>query len=374
MISAPTRSDLAGEIDRWRREGHDPLRLARLVGAQVERVGRHHLDHGLLTTLDALYRRHHGRNVALDAFLDAVLARRHDRFRNQTYLALPLLELVRADLGVDAELMSALLMADVVRHERRPEHASRLDARTRDTRIRHAGRFVATVDPALDLRWLPGPWFALTALPVSREDDEYPFIRALQAHEMVFLTLTDELRAATRALRERDLPTATAHVDRAGTVLERAAMLFGLVATMRPAAFHGFRRYTAGASAFRSEAYERFELACGRPTAQRVGSEAFENMPGMRDEGASQDCFSDAWRDLGVGGPAAGALLEAVGELESGHQRWRTTHHAPAASMLGGAHGSGHPEGVPYLRGCLDNRLFDLRGADAARPRSPLAA
>ena len=28
------------------------------------------------------------------------------------------------------------------------------------------------------------------------------------------------------------------------------------------------------------------------------------------------------------------------------------------ARMLGEAHGSGYTEGVPYLRKCLDNRLF----------------
>ncbi|WP_219414605.1 tryptophan 2,3-dioxygenase family protein [Pseudonocardia nigra] len=333
------------------------LRLARLVTGEVRRTGRHHLADGVLAALDTLHRRHRGRDGFLDAFLDAVLARRRDRFRNQTYLALPLVELVRADLGVDPERMAALLMADVVRHERR---ATGLDARTRDIRIRHATRFVAATDPALDVDRLPGGWFGLTALPVSLEHDEYFFIRALQAHEMVFTTLTDEMRAATRALRLGDLAAATARVRRAVDVFDRAAMLFRLVATMRPAAFHAFRQYTEGASAIQSEAYKRFELACGTPTAQRLVSEAFDNVPAVRAEAPGLDNFSRAWQDLGARGPAAAELTRAVEQLEAAHQRWKTTHHSLAAAMLGSAHGSGHTEGVPYLRRCLENRLFDL--------------
>jgi tryptophan 2,3-dioxygenase len=356
---------LLGEIERWRHAEPEALRLARLVTDEMRRTGRHHLADGLLDALDALHRRHRGRDAFLDAFLDAVLARRRDRFRNQTYLALPLVELVRADLGVDAERMSALLMADVVRHERQP---TQLDARTRDTRVRHATRFVAAVHPVLDVDWLPGDradafveqWFGLTALPVSLEHDEYFFIRALQAHEMVFTTLTDELRAATQALRLRDLTTATARVRRAVDVVDRAAMLFRLVATMRPAAFHAFRQYTEGASAIQSEAYKRFELACGIPTAQRLLSESFANVPAVRAEAPSLDSFSRAWQDLGARGPAAAELAGAVEQLEAGHQRWKTTHCSLAEAMLGSAHGSGYTEGVPYLRRRLENGLFDL--------------
>ena len=354
---------LLAEIERWRHAEPEALRLARLVAGEVRRTGRHHLGDGLLVALDALHRRHRGRDAFLDAFLDAVLARFRDRFRNQSYLALPLVELVRAELGVDAERMSGLLMADVVRHERR---ATGLDARTRDTRIRHATRFVAAVHPLLDVEQLPGGWFALTALPVSLEHDEYFFIRALQAHEMVFTTLTEELRTATRALRLGDVTTATARVRRSVAVFDRAAMLFRLVATMHPAAFHAFRKDTEGASAIQSEAYKRFELACGTPTPQRLRSEAFDNVPAVRAEAPGLDNFSRAWHETGRQGPAAAELARTVAQLEACHQRWKTSHHSLAAALLGSAHGSGYTEGVPYLRRCLENRLFDLAEAAGA--------
>jgi tryptophan 2,3-dioxygenase len=48
----------------------------------------------------------------------------------------------------------------------------------------------------------------------------------------------------------------------------------------------------------------------------------------------------------------------ALTKLEGGHQRWKATHHSLAARMLGEAQGSGYTAGVPYLRKCLDNRLF----------------
>lgn len=341
MLSAPTcLPDLNHEIDRWRREGQDPLRLARLVGDRIGRVGRHRLDHGLLTTLDVLHRRHRGRDGFLDAFLDAVLARRSDRFGGRPYLALPLVELVRADLGIDPELMSALLMADVVRRERRPEHASRLDARTRDTRIRHASRFVAAVDPALDLRWLPGPWFALTVLPASLEYDEYFFIRGLQAQEMVFATLRDELRGATQSLRDGDLETGTAHLDRANAVFGRVAMLFRLVTTVRPESFRVFGRCSEGA---------------------------------IRPEAPSLDDVTNAWRELDARGPAAARLRYTVEKLEIGLRWWRTTQHALTAGMLDALPGSGEAERSPERRG-LGNRPLGLGGAEVVPPRRPMAA
>lgn len=326
--------------------------------------GPHHLGGPLLDALGDLHDRLGDRDVHLDAFLSAVLARHRDRFRNQTYLALPLVKLVRVDLGVDPQTMSALLVADVVRHERQVTGA--LEARTRAVRIRHALRFVEAIAPAVDVAHEPGGWFALTALPVSTEHDEYFFIRALQAHEMVFTTMTELLRAATGALRADDIPAATAHLARAAVMLDRAALLFRLVATIRPAAFHSFRRYTEGASAIQSESYERFEIACGTPSPARVTGEAFEHVPAVRAEVPRLDCFSAAWREVGADGVDGAALATAVTALECGHRRWKRTHHSLAESMLGDAPGSGYTEGVPYLRRWLDERLFSVpcgRGA-----------
>ncbi|WP_084960505.1 hypothetical protein [Thermoactinospora rubra] len=101
---------------------------------------------------------------------------------------------------------------------------------------------------------------------------------------MVFTTIVSELRAAIGALRDGDPETCAARVDRAVAVFERAASLFRMVATMRPAQFAGFRQFTDGASAIRSEQYKRFELLCDPPPAARLRSAAFTSVPAVRSE------------------------------------------------------------------------------------------
>lgn len=98
------------------------MSLARLVTAQVRATGRHHLGEPLLAALEDVQHRHCAHDAFLDAFLDSILARRQDRFRNQTYLALPLLDRILADpsSGLNPERLSAMLVANVIRHEASP--------------------------------------------------------------------------------------------------------------------------------------------------------------------------------------------------------------------------------------------------------------
>jgi hypothetical protein len=307
------------EIDRLRRAGPfaDGLPLAKAVTAEVLRRGRHHVGRDLLTQLDALRRSVHDR--FLEAHLDAVLARRRDRFRGPAYLALPLLELIRDDHGLDHQHMAALLMADVVRHERRP--TTRCEARTRELRIAHAARFVADVDAALGLAWRPGPWFALSALPVSAEHDEYTFLRALQAQEMLFTKLAHTVRDATQALREDDVIAAVAGLDGARAVLGRATLLLRLVATTRRGAFRTFRRHAE--SSLWPETHHRFAVACDAPNVEHR-----DDLPPRRDS------LTAARADLPRRSPAAD-LDRAVTRLEGAHQRWRAMHDRLTTAMLG---------------------------------------
>ncbi|MGE3287030.1 MAG: hypothetical protein AB7J32_13130 [Pseudonocardia sp.] len=308
------------EIDRLRRAGPfaDGLPLARAVTAEVLRRGRHHLGRDLLTQLDALSRGAHDRFFG--AHLDAVLARRRDRFRGSAYLALPLLELIRDDHGLDHARMAALLMADVVRHERRP--TTRCEARTRELRIAHAARFVADVEPALGLAWRPGPWFALSALPVSAEHDEYTFLRALQAQEMLFAGLTHTVRDATQALREADVTAAVAGLDDARAVLGRATLLLRLVATTRRDAFRAFRRHTE--TSLWPGTHHRFAVACTAPDV--------EHRAGLPPR---LDSFTAAHADIPHRSPAVHELDRAVVRLEGAHQRWRAVHDRLTTAMLG---------------------------------------
>jgi tryptophan 2,3-dioxygenase len=376
-IDPATDGSVIEAIDRWS-TGLEPdgLELARLVTTHIRTIGKHFLSSALLARLARVRREHGGRDGYFDAFLHGVLDKHEDRYYNATYISLPLIDQLLADPDnrLDRTRLSALLMADVVRHEMSTTTApDPTDARTRRTRITHALRFVAmckgtTPDDVRveDLPRLPGrvgAWFELTVLPVYTAHDEYFFIRALQAHELTYRSLTAFVKAATNALRTGSAPTAIGHLIRANEVFARSAGLFRLVATMRVEQFHAFRDYTQGASAIQSEAYKRFELACGRPTDERLDSDAFTSVPAVRTDATTRpddlsQAYLDARRDVRFAPDEFDAIDEALVALETAHQRWKTTHHSLANKMLGDATGSGYTSGVPYLKRCLENRLF----------------
>lgn len=351
----------------------DALDLVRTASRLVRERGKHALPDRLL---DALVRLRGVEDPFVAALLDCLLDKRDGRFHNRTYLALALMEQIRRDpaCGLDPEGMAALLMADVIRFETQASAqppgpdgcpVSRPGPRTLRTRLAHARRFV-TACGVPDGAALPEPapaveeWFAMTAQPVSVVHDEYFFLRALQCHEMVFTGLDERVRAATVALRAGDVAAAAAHASAAASGVERAALLFRVVATMRAEAFHTFRAFTEGASAIQSEAYKRFEIACGRPRAERLHSDAFTNVPRVQAEVSTDaDDLTAAYLDARpTRGPAWDQLDAALTALEDRHQRWKLAHHGLAARMLGTAHGSGYTAGVPYLHSCLGHRLF----------------
>ncbi|MGE2723034.1 tryptophan 2,3-dioxygenase family protein [Mycolicibacterium celeriflavum] len=375
-------------IDRWASDdASDGLALAKLIVEHIRAVGKHFLSVPILTRLSEVRRVRGSADPLLDAFLDGILDKFEGRYYNRTYLALPLLERICDDpsSGLDPERMSALLMADIVRFETAAAEgptADRPDPATSRKRITHALRFLATftdadgddvgrdLDLAGILETLPAPpataggaWFDVTVSPVYVVHDEYFFMRALQAHEMVFTTLAADLRTATVSIREGRIEDAVAALEHAHKVFGRAAMLFRLVATMRPDQFHTFREFTQGASAIQSEQYKHFEIACGTPAAERLHSDAFTNVPAVRADAmighdSLSDAYLDARRELSFSPEGWDALDAALNNIENSHQRWKATHHSLAARLLGEARGSGDTAGVPYLRKCLDNRLF----------------
>jgi tryptophan 2,3-dioxygenase len=365
----------------------DPVALSRHVLGVLRLTGKHFLPENLLVRLDGLRHAASG-DPYLAAFLDCVLDKYDGRFQNRTYLALPLLEAMLDDraAGTDPVRLAAILMSDVIGFEVAAAAApdgDGPDVRTLRTRLHHARRFVrdclsedgsgsasgAQPGPS-DPTGLPVPtgvvadWLAATVQPVSVLHDEYFFIRALQCHELTFTVLVADVRAATRAVRAGTPAAAAARLRHAGDVLARAALLFRIVATMRATTFHSFREYTQGASAIQSDQYKRFEAACGAPDRARLWSDAFAGVPAVRAEVlAGQDSLTQAYLDAPRSGTAGWVALDtAIAALERSHQRWKTAHVGLAARMLGSAAGSGYTEGVPYLRRCLDNRLFGALG------------
>ncbi|MEU6299553.1 tryptophan 2,3-dioxygenase family protein [Streptomyces erythrochromogenes] len=377
----------------------DGLALARSLNEHVRRTGKHFLPKRMLIRLSEIRHRNAAGLPFLHAFLDCLLDKHEDRFWNRTYLSLPVLELLldERNSAVSADRMSTLLMADVVRFEtgaaggsREGPGRGRPDAETVRTRLRHAVRFVAQgigssgegdLPSRLDgsrgsrledvVDHLPRPpatdgwsWFDVTVQPVYVLHDEYFFIRILQAHEMLFTAMSDHVASAVSALREGYPDECAERIDGAVAMFERAAGLFRTVATMRAEHFSTFRHYTQGASAIQSEQYKRFESLCGVPPAARLDSTAFTSVPAVRTatQDPGHDTITRAYLDLRRGGGRGGAawsrLDDALGRLEGRHQRWKSAHRGLAARMLGDAHGSGYTDGVPYLTGALENRLF----------------
>ncbi|HEX6521660.1 MAG TPA: tryptophan 2,3-dioxygenase family protein [Streptosporangiaceae bacterium] len=204
---------------------------------------------------------------------------------------------------------------------------------------------------------------AVSVLPVYMLHDEYLFIRVLQASEATFVTLADHLQSAIQYVRAQDAERARAAVIAASQCLSQGGRLFSILATMSVDSFRRFRQFTEGASAIQSEHYKRFELLCGVPSAQRMASAAFSNVPPVQDE-ARRDpqTLTRAYLDARSQGRFDAAEWEsidaALDELEETHQRWKKTHFRIAERMLGDVGGSGYTAGVPYLRELLDNRLF----------------
>jgi tryptophan 2,3-dioxygenase len=392
---------LAAELRRWLApdppEDLEGVALARLVTREVRWVGTHHLDPALLGELAAVRERHAGREPILDDFLDCVLAKHHGCYWNRTYLCLPVLErlIEGPHAPVDPVGLAALLAADVVRHElcassrgKAVSPLDRPDGRTLHTRVRQAARFksaslgaelatelLAAVahDPQAGLPDIlaalpvaPAPWAAdwleVTVQPVSTVHDEYFFIRSLQGHEICYGVAARNIADAAEALAGGRPDEAARCVDRATVMVERGQSLFRMVATMRYEAFHTFREFTDGASAIQSEQYKRFEARCWTPTADRLGSPAFDHVPAVRAElGENLPTLMGAWLDAdrrSPGEPAVARVAASMAALEAAHRRWKNTHVMVATRMLGEARGTGDTSGVSYLRAWQDHRLF----------------
>ena len=198
--------------------------------------------------------------------------------------------------------------------------------------------------------------------PVSTVHDEYFFIRALQGHEICYGVAARSIADAVTALDEGRPAEAARCVDRATVMVERGQSLFRMVATMRYEAFHTFREFTQGASAIQSEQYKRFEARCWTPTADRLASPAFDQVPAVRAElGENHGTLMGAWLDADrrmPGDPAVARVAASMAALEAAHRRWKNTHVTVATRMLGDARGSGNTSGVSYLRAWMDHRLF----------------
>lgn len=385
----------------------DPLFPYLATTTYVQTAGKHFMSAEVISRLAEIRTGLGSRHGLTGAYLDCVLDKNDNCYRYETYLALPVLKplMYSHTKCLSASRLAAFLVADALRfelqalhgwHELMPVTRPSLDMVRK--RLRKGVRFAEPwcspdefprypgrgLDYLLELAERPEQpeaarlllaalpvaidqdealRIAVSVLPVDVLHDEYLFIRVLQASEAAFVALADHLQAAIQGIRARDAEKTRVAVIAARQCMAQGGRLFSILATMNADSFRRFRQSTEGASAIQSEHYKRFELLCGAPSAQRLASAAFSNVPPVRDEARSDPetltrAYSDA-RSQGWFGAAEWESIDAaLDELEETHQRWKTTHFRIAGRMLGDAPGSGYTAGVPYLREVLDNRLF----------------
>jgi tryptophan 2,3-dioxygenase len=388
-------------------DARDPLFPYLATTAYVQNTGKHFMSVEVISRLAEIRTGLEASRTLTGTYLDCVLDKHDNCYRYDTYLAIPLLKPLissrRTDLS--APRLAAFLIADAMRFELNALHGwhnlmpvARPSLDMVRKRLRKGVRFTAPwfspyefprrpgrdLDYLLELAEHPEQpqtaklllaalpaaadhdaalRIAVSALPVDVLHDEYLFIRVLQASEATFVSLLDQLRTAIEGIRAQDAERARAAVITASQCMAQGGPLFSILATMSADSFRRFRQFTEGASAIQSEHYKRFELLCGVPSAQRLASAAFSNVPPVQDEARGEpQTLTRAYLDARAEGWFCAAEWEsidaALDELEESHQRWKTTHFRIASKMLGDAPGSGYTAGVPYLRELLDNRLF----------------
>ncbi|MFI5933709.1 tryptophan 2,3-dioxygenase family protein [Actinoplanes sp. NPDC051494] len=311
-------------VRAWTIRGGD-FPYAEVLDAYRE-VGKHWVPRSLL---EALAGARPGARGQVRLLLDVLLDKFDGRYDYRSYLALPLLE--PDDAGH--------LIADLVRHELHdPPGSLPPGAEAVAKRVRHARRVIERHDlPAMT----EARRFRLRAsmLPVDTVHDEYLFIRVLQAFELTFARITDELRATIRGRREGG--DAAVHLRHATALLREMSPLWSVLATMQVKAFQHFRQYTEGASAIQSRHYKLMESLARRPDPGRLDSAAYLSVPDVLAEVlAGQTTVQDSY----------GEQTPAMTEFAAAVTRWRRTHHRLAVRMLGpGRTGTGYTEGTPYL-------------------------
>ena len=363
------------------------------VVAAFREVGKHFVERELLEELDGVRARvPEGCPVHLELarFLDTALDKFDGRYDNPSYLALEQLGLPGADGCPDPghalqarDRLTALLMADVVRHELANAPGERVTAK----RCRHALRTalpalarlgieveVDADDPLLTAERMRDVVFAdatpaecrklqVTALPVSLVHDEYMFLRALQSYETTFALIGVQLGVAVAALERGDGESAAAMLREAEAILAESSAFWSLTGTMRTESFLTFREFTDGASAIQSRSYKRMESRCRRPDAERLDSPAYTSVPEVRERVIAGQPHIDGALDQAIEAglltpDGHSAVSAAMASFEAAVFKWRKTHHSIAVRMLGERRGTGGSAGTAYLDSVRETPLF----------------
>ncbi|MFK4118339.1 tryptophan 2,3-dioxygenase family protein [Streptomyces longwoodensis] len=230
---------------------------------------------------------------------------------------------------------------------------------------------------------------------LSDDPGEMVFLVTTQVMELWFTVVVHEWETAARALREDDIPTATAALKRSVRELEALNASWKPLGQLTPAQFNSYRSALGDGSGFQSAMYRRMEFLLGDKSASmlvphrgapRVHAELEKALhePSLYDEVVRllarrgydipddvllrdvsrryepSDAVEAAWAAVYAGdqnGELArlGEALTDVGELV---WRWRNDHLVATRRAMGAKQGTGGSAGVTWLEKRAQKSVF----------------
>jgi tryptophan 2,3-dioxygenase len=241
--------------------------------------------------------------------------------------------------------------------------------------------------------------------PLSANHNEMLFIVQHQTTELWMKLVIHELKAAIARLRGDDLAPAFKMLARVSRIMAQLIQAWDVLSTLTPSEYMDFRHTLGRSSGFQSYQYRAIEFLLGNKRPSHLAPfrhradihaelEALLAAPGIYDEAirllarrgfaiapavmerdwrqpyAPEKSVEAAWmavyRDTGRHWDLY-ELGEELVDLEDFFRQWRFRHVTTVERIIGGKRGTGGTEGVSYLRGLLEIRLFpelwDLRTA-----------
>jgi tryptophan 2,3-dioxygenase len=204
----------------------------------------------------------------------------------------------------------------------------------------------------------------LTALPQSKEHDEYLFLRTIHIADCCFWGILTAVMAAMVSGKQGRMDLAVECLSMAVSFAEFLIPLFQAFKTMPPAHFAQFRDSTGDASAIQSRTYQLMQIFTQGLDERKASIIAgipdmadllFHRHPGF----VNLSMFLQKVEQQGI--PEGETLIAKAALIDKALYAWRCLHLGIARRYLP-AHvmGTGGTHGVPYLEMDYRNKIFPI--------------
>src|SRR5690606_30849541 len=100
----------------------------------------------------------------------------------------------------------------------------------------------------------------VTALPQTKEHDEYLFLRTIHISEVCFWGILTSILSSMESIKNKDFDSAKSHLQTGVAFADILVPLFQAFKTMSPEHFTNFRDATGNASAIQSRTYQLVQI------------------------------------------------------------------------------------------------------------------